>query len=474
MFGLGALLLSVVMGVGTYLAARQFIVHQRESAAIHQTFADAELVARSDLAQPVGVLESLDASVSGSRSVLERRGQWYAASIPVGRTAVPEGLRRLVAHGSAASQFIDLDGNPVLVVGVPIPSADAEYFEIVSFADVQRSLQILALALAGAGIVTTVAGAVVGRWASRRALEPLREVSRAAEIIAGGHLDTRLQAADDADLAPLAQSFNHMADALQERIARESRFTADVSHELRSPLTTLATSVDVLQAHADGLPERGRTALRLLATEVRHFQRMVTDLLDISRADSGSEVLALDDVEVGDLMNHLGLASSMAGVPVVVEPAAAHLHLRVDKRRLERVVANLVANAAQYAGGATAVVAEAPPSADGRQWVHVVVADRGPGIDPAERQRVFERFYRGGAAGRRGDAEGTGLGLALVAEHVRLHGGRVWAEPGRDGVGTRMVVALPAHAAGSADCAEDGTEHSPTVDAPDGGRPVGR
>jgi two-component system sensor histidine kinase MtrB len=459
MFGLGALGLSVVMGVGTYLAARQFIIHQRESAAIHQTFADAELVARSDLAQPVGVLESLDASVSGSRSVLERRGQWYAASIPVGRTAVPEALRQLVAKGSAASQFIDLDGSPVLVVGVPIPSAQAEYFEIVSFADVERSLQILALALAGAGAVTTVAGAVVGRWASRRALDPLRNVSSAAEIIASGHLDTRLQATGDADLAPLAESFNHMADALEERIAREVRFTADVSHELRSPLTTLSTSVGVLEAHADGLSERGRTALRLLAAEVRHFQRMVTDLLDISRADSGSEVLSLDEVEVGELMAHLASSPTLAGTPVVVDPTVAGLHLRVDKRRIERVVANLVANASQYAGGATALRAEpapAPPTrAPGTSWpatsptpgdirVRLVVVDAGPGIDPVERQRIFERFYRGSAAGRRGDAEGTGLGLALVAEHVRLHDGRVWAEPGPGGVGTRMVVELPA------------------------------
>lgn len=453
MFGLGALALSVVMGVGTYLAARQFIVHQRESSAIHQTFADAELVARSDLAQPVDVLESLDASVSGSRSVLERHGQWYAASIPVGRTAVPEGLRQLVAKGSAASQFIDLDGSPVLVVGVPIPSVQAEYFEIVSFGDVERSLQILALALAAAGLVTTVGGAVVGRWASRRALGPLRDVTRAAEIIAAGNLDTRLQAADDADLAPLADSFNHMADALQERIAREMRFTADVSHELRSPLTTLATSVDVLQGQADGLPQRGRTALRLLATEVRHFQQMVTDLLDISRADAGSDVLSLDDVAVGELVDHLATAGSARGVPATVDPTVADLHLHVDKRRIDRVVANLVANAQQYAGGATALAAERPPDEPGTtpSHVHLVVTDRGPGIDPAERQRIFERFYRGSASGRRGDAEGTGLGLALVTEHVRLHGGRVWAEPGRDGHGTRMVVALPVVASGAGD-----------------------
>lgn len=444
MFGFGALSLSVVMGFGAYLAARQFTLHQRQSAAVHQTFGDASLV-RSYLRGPVDiglVLENLD--TSGSRAVLERQGRWYAASVAAGERAIPVALRRAVAGGSAATQFVDLAGSPELVVGVPIPSVHAEFFELVSFNDVERSLQILALALVGAGVVTTVGGAVVGRWASGRAIGPLSDVSHAAEVIASGHLATRLQTEDDADLAPLAQSFNHMADALQERIEREARFTADVSHELRSPLTTLATSLGVLEAHSGALTDRGRTALGLLATELRHFQRMVTDLLEISRVDTGSAVLAAEEVEVAELVDHLAATGSAGHVPVTIDPAVAHLRLVVDKRRIERVVANLVANAAQYAGGATQLSAEPAPADGPGQWVHLVVTDAGPGIDQAERQRIFQRFYRGSASGRRGDADGTGLGLALATEHVRLHAGRVWAEPGPGGRGTRFVVALPA------------------------------
>ncbi|HXW33694.1 MAG TPA: HAMP domain-containing sensor histidine kinase, partial [Acidimicrobiales bacterium] len=231
-----------------------------------------------------------------------------------------------------------------------------------------------------------------------------------------------------------------MADALQERIEREVRFTSDVSHELRSPLTTVSTSLGLLEAHARDLSPRGRRAVELLSAELRRFQRMVDDLLEISRMDTGSAELSLDDVRVGELVHQAAIAVGVGDLAVSVNPSVENLHLSVDKRRIERVIANLVANAAQYAGGATLLAAE--PATDG---VLLVVADRGPGVAPDERQRIFERFYRGRAAGQRGAADGTGLGLSLVAEHVRLHGGHVWVEEGSEGE-NRFVVQLPGRA----------------------------
>jgi signal transduction histidine kinase len=123
---------------------------------------------------------------------------------------------------------------------------------------------------------------------------------------------------------------------------------------------------------------------------------------------------------------------------VDIDPAVSGLRLRVDKRRMERVVANLVDNAAQYAGGVTRISVEPAPGA-----VRLVIIDHGPGVAPTERERIFERFYRGQTSGRRGATDGTGLGLSLVAEHVRLHGGRVWVEVGV-GDENRFVVELPA------------------------------
>jgi signal transduction histidine kinase len=143
----------------------------------------------------------------------------------------------------------------------------------------------------------------------------------------------------------------------------------------------------------------------------------------------------------------------------------------VDKRRIERVVANLVANAEQYAGGVTRIGVE--PSAGG---VRLVVADRGPGVAPAERERVFERFYRGQVAGQRGATEGTGLGLSLVAEHVRLHGGSVWVEGGDDDGENRFVVELPVSTSGedtSDGRGQPGTSRSDEPEVSDRDQPSG-
>ena len=173
-------------------------------------------------------------------------------------------------------------GSPRSSSGIPIPSVHAEYFEVFDVSELGHTLTVLALALSGAGLVTTVLGAALGRSASSRSLRPLTGVSRAAAAIAGGQLDTRLPAATgDSDLAALTRSFNLMVDQLQERIEREERFTSDVSHELRSPLTTMAASLGVLEAHARSSPARARQALGLLADDLRRFQRMVGDLLEI-------------------------------------------------------------------------------------------------------------------------------------------------------------------------------------------------
>jgi signal transduction histidine kinase len=438
-FGLGALALSATMAGLTYFTARQFILHERETAILRQSYVNASL-ARSSLRSPTQnitqLLENLD-TLPGSLSVLEKQGQWYADSPSVGENAIPSGLRSLVISGTPAIQHFVLNGSPQLVVGLPVPSVGAAYFEVFSLDELARTLRILALALAGAALVTTAAGAVIGRWASGRALRPLDEVSRAAETIAGGRLHVRLVAADDPDLSALAASFNRMADALLERIEREARFTSDVSHELRSPLTTLATSLGVLESHRDDLPVRSRAAVDLLTGEMRRFQRMVEELLEISRVDTGSAELLLDEVEVGELVRRAADAAGAGSAPVDVDPAVAGLRLRVDKRRIERVVANLVENAVLYAGGVCRLTVEPAPGA-----VRLVVVDYGPGVAAGERERIFERFYRGETSGRRGATDGTGLGLSLVTEHVRLHGGRVWVESGGGGV-NRFVVELP-------------------------------
>lgn len=440
-FGVGALLVSTALAAITYETARQYLLNERQSTAVHQTYVNAALVRTSvpSLSPPQvnQFLSSLD-TVPGSRSVLLQRGQWHVASLTVSQDALPPGLKRSVIGGAPTFQRFDLYGAPNLAIGLPVPEINAYYFEVFSLAELEGTLRVLAIIVAVAALVTTLAGTVVGRWASGRALRPLADVAGVAAAIAGGRLDTRLETADDADLAALASSFNRMADRLQERIEREARFASNVSHELRSPLTTLLTSVGVLEARRAELPERSRRALDLLAADLHRFQRMIEDLLEISRFDAGAAELSLDVVRADELVRRAVDACSDGGVHVEVGKGVAERTVEVDKRRIERVVANLVENAQLYAGGPTGIAVE---TADGH--IRVIIEDTGPGVPEADRQRVFDRFWRGSTAGQRSAGDGSGLGLSLVAEHVRLHGGKVWVES-RPGGGARFVVELPA------------------------------
>ncbi len=469
-FVLGALVLSFSMGGLSYFTTRHFLLAERESAAQHQAFTNAALV-RSSLSlghtQYANLLASLDAGSNSHSVLIHNVTHVYSSSLSVGASSIPSRLRQEVVGGSAATQTY-LAGNPSqpqIVVGVPIPSVHATYFEVFDLSDLNHTLRVLGLALIAAGIVTTLIGAALGRFASDRSLRPLAGVSRAAAAIAGGQLGTRLKPATaDPDLEGLTASFNAMVDQLQIRIEREARFNSDVSHELRSPLTTLSASLEVLEGDRDALPPRAQRALQLLSEDLRRFQRMVGDLLEMSRVDAGSVDVFLEEVNVSELVQRAvdaglrTLGQEDVAPQMVIRPEVRSLRVNVDKRRFERVMANLLENAANYGGGATAVTVSSVATSGNGQGaqgvqgvqdvqgvlgdVEIGVEDDGPGIDPLERTKVFERFFRGPVSGRRGTGTGSGLGLALVAEHVRLMHGDVRAESSPGG-GARIVVALP-------------------------------
>ncbi|MEY2571648.1 MAG: two-component system, OmpR family, sensor histidine kinase MtrB [Acidimicrobiaceae bacterium] len=444
-FALGALVLSAILAGTTYLVARNNLSNQRESTTLSRVYVNASVV-RSGLsgglatADIQALLSSLQVP-AGSRPLLHYNGRWFTVTAEISQDAVPLALRNeVVDHQTPARMAFDLKGSPALGVGIPLPAVGAEYFELADLGDLNSTLESLALSLLGAAALTTLAGAALGLWASRRSLRPLAAVSQAAEAIAGGRLDTRLEATADPDLGVLAISFNDMARALQDRIERDARFASDVSHELRSPLMTLSAAVDVLESRREELTGRAQSALDLLSVEVGRFQNLVEDLLEISRYDAGAVRLELDEVRLAEFVMQAVAASSSNGlVPVELDSELAGVVVQADKRRLVRVVANLLDNARKYGDGATAVSLRRVDDA-----VQIAIEDEGPGIPEDERNLVFDRFARGGGAGRRGSGEGVGLGLALVAEHVRLHGGRVWVEDRPDGhQGARFVVELP-------------------------------
>ena len=244
----------------------------------------------------------------------------------------------------------------------------------------------------------------------------------------------------------LANAFNDMASALQARVERDARFASDVSHELRSPLMTLAASVEVMKARREEMPERAQAALDLLVADVARFQGLVEDLLEISRFDAGAVRLNLEELLVAEFVRQAVGVSSMPSTSVRVSPRAENVFINGDRRRLARVVANLIDNARLHGGG-DAEVLVTEPEGEGEPLGHVWIAveDHGAGVPAEERTLVFERFARGAVAGRRSSSDGAGLGLALVDEHVRMHGGRVWVEDRLDGEsGARFVLELPA------------------------------
>ncbi len=443
-FAVGALFMSAVLASATIGLTRRNLLDQRESAATAQTYTNAQNVQNqleSDISDPLGVVSSL-VTPTGSNPVLLLEDTWYPLNAEFSGDALPVDLSDLVRSGQPARMRFRYNDETDLAVGVPLESVNGAYFEIVSLDELESTLESITISLVAAALIATLAGAALGWWASRRVLRPLVGIGEAAHALATGRLDTRVEASDDADLAPLADSFNEMAAALEERFQRDARFASNVSHELRSPLMTLSASIEVLQNQREDMPERAKAALDLMVADIDRFRQLVEDLLEISRFDAGVMHLDLEEVRLAELIMQAVSASTDADVPVDIDSDLAGVVVKADKRRLVRVIANLLDNAAKYGDGASRVQLRKD---DGN--VVIAVEDTGPGVPFEDRESIFYRFNRGSRAGRRLDVDGVGLGLALVAEHVRLHGGSVWVEDRSDGEqGARFVIELPAEA----------------------------
>jgi signal transduction histidine kinase len=436
-FALGGLALSVILAIVTYGLADRYLLRQREQSATRQAYLDARLLRDRLRAPETDVTSALDSLelAAGTSVVVHQAADWFGTSVAVGRNSLPLALRRAVLRGKPVHQRIDISGDPFLVVGLPISEADAGYFEVFSLAELDRTLAVIRNSLLAAAAATTIGAGLIGVWAGRRVLRPLREVSNAAGAIAGGDLSRRLPVGGDPDLAPLADSFNRMVDALQYRIERDTRFASDVSHELRSPLTTLVASADVLQTRRDELPERIRQPLDLVIEEIHRFERLVSELLELARVDAPVDPLTAEPVRLGELVLRAAADSEDPSFVVEIDPSLAEEPVLTDKRRLDRVLANLIENARTHGSGLRRIGVQ---RRDG--VIRMEVDDCGSGVPDAERERIFERFFRGAAAGQRGRGDGTGLGLALVAEHVRVLEGRVWVEDVPGGSGARFIV----------------------------------
>jgi len=458
-----ALLLSVVLSITTVTVAKSTLLDTREDSLSTQAVANAETI-RGGL----GTAETADL-----QTLLSSLPDTGAPSVVIGSTASaggtepttvsvdtrygidvlpPDLVDAVVEDRESSIMRFRARGEALLAVGVAVPDSDLSYFQVNQLDDIDTAIRSLSLTLVVAAAVATLTAMGLGFWASKYALQPLKRIGAAAEAVALGQLDTRIDYDDyaaDVDLAPLVANFNEMVSALQERIDRDARFASDVSHELRSPLTTLNASIEVLQNNRDTLPERSQQALDLLTSDMRRFTQLVEDLLEISRFDAGAVRLELDAVALVPTVEAAVRMITHGGVPVESDPDLTDVVIACDKRRLMRILANFLDNAAKYADGATGVFVELhePDLIDvirSGSTVRIGVEDGGPGVPEAERTRIFDRFNRGDQGGSRGVDLGVGLGLALAAEHARLQGGRVWVEDRHDGgQGARFVLELP-------------------------------
>ncbi len=379
--------------------------------------------------------------------------------------SIPPKLQQYVTHEqgqglstrlySAPTMLLRADGSPLgpaLAVGVPISAQDQLYY-LFPLTDQMQTLQLVqkTLILASAVLVVLLAGIVslVTRWV----VVPIRQAAQAASRVSAGNLDERMAARGTDDLAALANSFNEMAASLQDKLREleelskvQRQFVSDVSHELRTPLSTIRIAADVLFGAKDQLGPDPKRSAELLQGQLERFEALLADLLEISRHDANVATLDAESADVCDLVLRAAAdAEQLAarrGTRIDFRLPPDPCIAEVDRRRVERVLRNLLDNAVEHGEGRDVVVTVA---AD-RDAVAVAVRDHGCGFNPGEQQFVFDRFWRADPARAR-TTGGTGLGLAIALEDARLHGGwlQAWGERER---GSVFRLTLPRVAGG--------------------------
>ncbi|HEV7686736.1 MAG TPA: HAMP domain-containing sensor histidine kinase, partial [Acidimicrobiia bacterium] len=361
-------------------------------------------------------------------------------------TKLPNGVRPadLDPAALAAGRVESGSRGPIVWVAQPLtPTAEGTLVLVATRRIGFFALGRLGGILAVAALIAAAVATAVSLWLVRRLTRPLEAIERTARAIAGGDLDARVGSGADVDdeLAAVGAAIDTMAAELGRHRSLERAFLMSISHDLRTPLTSIRGYAEAVAEGAADDEESRRRAATIIEAEARRLERLVADLLELARLDAREFSLHPGPVDAAGVARHAALAlepaAREAGLRLVVAGEPGPLMAVADPERLAQVVANLVENALKYATATVEVASRAVP--DGT--VEIGVADDGPGIDPEDLPRVFERLY----TSRRhpGRKVGTGLGLAIVRELVSAMGGRVGVDRTPDG-GTRFVVSLAA------------------------------
>ncbi len=411
----------------------ELIVTQLAPARLPAGATDADLSASS-------LLADLDRTTAGF-SVRFDDGSEVASGFAFA-TEPDQELQRLVADGRFALQWVTLgDGRTYVLVAARQPPSGPDFYLYYDGEPAQDALGTLARSLLAGSSVVVVAGLVAAGLASRRILRPVTRVADAAQRVAGGDLELEVPVESDDEIGELAVTFNQMTESLAAKVAAleqaeadQRGFVADVSHELRTPLTALVHEAHLLSEAAEsGAGADGRLA-ELLASDVDRLHRLVEDLLEISRLDARSESVDARPVDVEPFLRAV-IASRYPAARLAPVPDDARLI--VDRRRLERIVANLLDNARVHADGTDVEVEVSVDPAT--STCRISVLDRGPGFEPGSEERIFARFVKQDPARRHG---GSGLGLAIARAHARQLGGDLRARA-RKGGGAAFDLLVP-------------------------------
>ncbi|MBQ1013157.1 HAMP domain-containing protein [Micromonospora sp. M51] len=428
-FALLGVTTTAVVASGSYFQARTVILQQAQDAAV-MSLTD-QLTKVYPIAQLPPTQNDLDllaqrlSDREGFAVVIYRDMRAQGSQTPAPLS--PE-LRAEVGDGQIAWQRVSQHGRPWLLIGTqlrlerPDGTAHPSGLEVYSVRDLvpeQQSIDQLATRAWWTGGLSLLLAVLLALLSARGVLRPVRDLGRAARRLGEGDLSTRLTVRGVDELADVARTFNDTAGTLERQVGElrrmESdarRFVADVSHELRTPLAAMTAVTDVLDEEAEHLPGDAGRAARLVSQETQNLTHLVNDLIEISRFDSGTARLALDDVDVGAAVTAtLRIRGWTDRVRADLPPAVV---ARLDPRRLDVIVANLVGNAFRHGAEPVTVRVSADPD-----WVTIEVADQGPGLDPEVLPHVFDRFYKADTARTR--SEGSGLGLAISWENARLH-----------------------------------------------------
>jgi len=351
----------------------------------------------------------------------------FGSPRPSGDEPVTRTVRDL--PGSAGQRF------RLAALAASTPEGPVTIYVATSLEPVEETMALVrrTVALGAPALLALVA--VTAWFVIGRALRPVDAIRAEVADITGRSLDRRVPvpAADD-EISRLATTMNDMLDRLESAADRQRRFVADASHELRTPLAAARTDLEVALAHPSSA-DWTATATELLAENLR-MEHLVTDLLYLAKADSSGQRAPLAPVDLDDLVLREA-ARLRAGTAVRIDTSRVSAAAVAGRRdELARVVRNLLHNAVRHASSIVTITLRA---ADTQSTL--VVEDDGPGVPPADRERIFERFARLDDA-RSVDDGGTGLGLAIAREIVEAHGGTVGVQDGS--AGARFVVTLPA------------------------------